>query len=121
MKIYLKKSIILTLILSLVIPTHSTEATPATDQSTGADATAQADAKPAAPQEKCNIKLVEDLGLKGQENATEVELAMCPTVKKSCCLVEDQLTMFDLWVTGKGKAHLENRFKNQTNVSFWGS
>ena len=64
----------------------------------------------------CNTKLMNSLGFKSQKRGLEMELAMCPGLTHSCCVVEDQLTMYEMWVAAKGKEHLENKFKIQTEV-----
>jgi hypothetical protein len=116
MKMNLKKNISFILILLLTSQVYSSES----DQTQTADSSnpdGQGKAKKAEDSaQKCNTKLLAEFGLKGQETATELNLDMCPTVKNSCCTKEDQLSWFDLWVTGKGREHLENKFKLQTGV-----
>jgi len=116
MKMNLKKSISFIFILLLTSQVYSNEPDKA---ATGDGTTPEGSDKAKKPEDqtpKCNTKILTEFGLKGQETATEMALEMCPTVKNSCCLKEDQLTLFDLWVTGKGKEHLENKFKVQTGV-----
>lgn len=71
------------------------------------------------PKQVCHKEVMGGLGLKGNEHATELELAMCPEVSESCCTVEDQLTLFDQWVTDKQEHNLKRRFAFHTEVLFF--
>jgi hypothetical protein len=119
MKMNLKKSLTFTLILLLTSQVYSNESGQATTDANAAPDQAGADKKPADAGQKCNMKMLKDFGFKGQETATEMELSMCPTVKQSCCAKEDQLMMYDLWVTGKSQENLESKFRTQSEVSIY--
>ena len=66
--------------------------------------------------QKCNKKIMNAFGFLSEDRGLEMELGMCPSVKHSCCKLEDQVTMYEMWIAAKGKDHLENKFKIQTGV-----
>lgn len=66
---------------------------------------------------KCSKNVMEKLGLEGQDNASDTELALCPNVKSSCCTVKDQIVIYDTWVAGKVKENLQAKFDVHLKVS----
>ena len=65
---------------------------------------------------QCNQNLLKGYGLKGLKFPKKMTLAMCPSVKKSCCKPEDQLTMYANWVHSKERYAVEMRFKELKTV-----
>ena len=59
---------------------------------------------------KCNTDLVKGYGFRGVKKPIRKILPMCPMIKKSCCRVQDQLTMYANWVHSKEKLEIESRF-----------
>jgi hypothetical protein len=66
---------------------------------------------------QCNQNLVKGYGMKGLKFPKKMQLAMCPLVTKSCCQLEDQMTMYANWVHSKEKYSVELRFK-ELKVTF---
>ena len=61
---------------------------------------------------QCNQGLIKGYGMKGLKFPKKMTMAMCPSVKKSCCRKEDQMTMYANWVHSKEKYELVMRFKS---------
>lgn len=58
----------------------------------------------------CNTDLVKGYGFRGVKKPIRKTLNMCPMIKKSCCRVQDQLTMYANWIHSKEKLEIESRF-----------
>jgi hypothetical protein len=65
---------------------------------------------------QCNQNLVKGYGMKGLKFPKKMTMSMCPSVTKSCCKLEDQMTMYANWVHSKEKYSVEMRFKELKTV-----
>ena len=65
---------------------------------------------------QCNQSLVKGYGMKGLKFPKKMTMAMCPGIKKSCCKLEDQMTMYANWVHSKERYSVEMRFKELKTV-----
>ena len=136
MKMDLKKVLNFTLILLLLQSGYSTEeaspteetptevTTDTPEENSGTEADPEADLNDTLTASEmnllnlpdCNVKILNAYGFTGQKRGLSQELGMCPGIKESCCTNEDQLKLYEMWIAAKGKEHLENKFKIQTEV-----
>lgn len=65
---------------------------------------------------KCNLQLVKGYGFRGEKKPIPRTLPMCPKIKKSCCKVADQLTIYANWIHSKEKLSVQSRFGILTKV-----
>lgn len=65
---------------------------------------------------QCNQNLVKGYGMKGLKFPKKMTLSMCPEIKKSCCKLEDQTTIYANWIASKEKHSVEMRFKELKTV-----
>ena len=59
----------------------------------------------------CNKKLYESFGLEGSNKVLDHKLVMCPFIKKSCCLVSDQIQIYKNWFIDKENFFITKRFE----------
>ena len=69
-----------------------------------------------AEEEKCNSDLVRAFGMQGRVTPTLAPLDMCPTVRRSCCRVKDQLVMYASWQLGGQRRLIRDRFDHVSEV-----
>lgn len=65
---------------------------------------------------RCNRKIQQSMGMKGLYYPEKSKLDMCPTIDYTCCTVEDQLKIYEFWVTGKEEENLEARLEFHRKV-----
>lgn len=65
---------------------------------------------------QCDIKIMQSLGLQGYKYPVTMSLEMCPTVKKSCCRLEDQLEIYKSWVIKNEEDNLEKRLQYHKSI-----
>lgn len=68
--------------------------------------------------EPCKTELITSFGLIGLQYPEEMDLDMCPKVKRSCCKVSDQLNIYKNWIQDKEKSRLKKRFKFHRKVYY---
>lgn len=64
----------------------------------------------------CDRKIPQSLGFVGLSSYVKNNLDMCPNLKHSCCAVEDQLMIYEYWVTGNEEVNLETRLEFHRQV-----
>lgn len=64
----------------------------------------------------CNKSLLQSLNMFGRDTSTMTSLVFCPKVRNSCCTVNDQIAIYDNWITEKELANLDVKFANYTDV-----
>ena len=109
------------LFLILLFLTHKTiseetppaEETPPTEE-TPSDSTTTPSASPES--RACNLSVIKELGLTGVESVQTSSLIMCPTIKSTCCQKEDQITLYENWITKKESQNLKDRFSYHESV-----
>lgn len=69
-----------------------------------------------ALEEKCNTDLVRAFGMQGRVTPTLAPLDMCPTVRRSCCRVKDQLVMYASWQLGGQRRLIRDRFDHISEI-----
>lgn len=66
--------------------------------------------------ETCFRELVETYGLEGLDRPEQVGLKMCSNVKRTCCQIKDQQTIFTSWVHGGEEATVAEHYARNTKV-----
>ena len=64
----------------------------------------------------CNAELVRAYGFQGRVKPSLRPLEMCPTVKRNCCKVKDQLGIYASWVYGGQERLIHDRFDHVEKV-----
>ena len=116
----LKKSLIFCIILLLSAEKYLASEGQGTSNAnaSGTGKPGDPNAKPLIPTTpKCNLKFLKLLGLEGTEYAAETGMTFFPSVKSTCCTQKDELMLYDIWITGKAKENLQNKFNIQAGVS----
>ena len=74
------------------------------------------DSSESAEVDKCNTDLIRAFGMQGRVTPTLTPLEMCPTVRRSCCRVKDQLSIYAAWKKGGQERLIRDRFGKMTRV-----
>ena len=74
------------------------------------------DSSETAEVDKCNTDLIRAFGMQGRVTPTLTPLEMCPTVRRSCCRVKDQLAIYAAWKKGGQERLIRDRFGKMTRV-----
>ena len=71
---------------------------------------------PQIPRPKCNSELVRAFGMQGRVHPSLQKIEFCPFVKRSCCRLKDQLTMYNAWKYGGQERLIKDRFMHVEKV-----
>lgn len=64
----------------------------------------------------CFRGLVETYSMEGLDKPEQISLKMCGNVRKTCCQVKDQETMFTNWIHGKEEENIEEHYARNARV-----
>lgn len=64
----------------------------------------------------CFRPLVETYSLEGIDKPEELGMKMCNSIRRTCCQVKDQETIYTNWIHGKEEANIQDRYNNNSKV-----
>jgi hypothetical protein len=64
----------------------------------------------------CFRSLVETYSMEGLDEPEQLSLKMCGNVRKTCCQIKDQETMFTNWVHGKEEENIEEHYSRNAKI-----
>ena len=114
----MKILLIITLILFTIKSKETTDTGETSVEKTEEPTTSSAAPVDAAKTKKCNLTVIKELGLKGIENVKNTSLFMCPSIKSTCCDKDDQIELYNNWITKKESHNLKERFEYHESIYF---
>lgn len=67
---------------------------------------------------ECDKEFLVSMGVIGLEQSKKLELEMCPTIRQSCCSIEDQINIYEFWIQGGEKKNLDERLAYHREVYY---